>query len=82
MCVCMINPLCMIAQRGNENASKEYQERLAGVWSKHGVNPLKSMGGILVQAPLFICFFSGLRHMAAAKVSCLGSGQGISQIVS
>lgn len=60
--------------RGNENATKEYQQRLALVWSKHGVNPLKSMAGIAFQAPLFICFFSGLRHMATAKVPSMVAG--------
>ena len=41
---------------------------MARVWQKHNVNPLKSMGSLFVQAPLFIGFFSALRAFAAHKV--------------
>ena len=53
---------------GNEAAALEYRTRMALIWKKHDVNPLKSVGGLVVQAPLFLCMFAGLRHMAAAKV--------------
>ena len=58
-------------QRGNgEVAQKEYMERLAQVWQKHNSHPLKSLVSIMIQAPVFICFFSALRHMAAAQACC------------
>ena len=55
------------AQRGNEAAAAEYQERLAAVWRKYDCNPFRSILGALAQAPLFIGFFSALRAMALAK---------------
>ena len=59
---------CSAAQRGNaEVAQKEYMERLSQVWAKHNSHPLKSLASLMVQAPVFICFFSALRHMAAAQ---------------
>ena len=60
--------------KGNPNAVKEYQVRVAKVWEKHGANPLKSMATIFVQAPLFIGFFAALRGLAAAKVPSLAEG--------
>ena len=57
-----------VVQRGNgEAAQKEYMERLAQVWTKHNSHPLKSLASLVIQAPVFICFFSALRHMAAAQ---------------
>ena len=52
----------------------EYQARLAAVWQKHDCHPMKSIGSLLLQAPLFIGFFSALRSMAAAGVPSLASG--------
>ncbi|KAL4541174.1 hypothetical protein Ndes2526B_g05717 [Nannochloris sp. 'desiccata'] len=60
--------------RGNANAVSEYQTRVAAVWSKYNANPLKSIATLLVQAPMFIGFFSALRGMAAAKVPSLMEG--------
>jgi YidC/Oxa1 family membrane protein insertase len=60
--------------RGNPNAVSEYQTRVAAVWSKYNANPLKSIATLLVQAPMFIGFFSALRGMAAAKVPSLMEG--------
>ena len=60
--------------RGNTNAISEYQTRVAAVWSKYNANPLKSIATLLVQAPMFIGFFSALRGMAAAKVPSLMEG--------
>ena len=51
----------------------EYQTRIAQIWQKYDCNPMKSMATIAVQAPAFLCFFAGLRHMAAAKVGCAQS---------
>lgn len=60
-----------LLQRGNgQAAQKEYQERIHGLWQKHDCNPMKSLVSLLVQAPVFICFFGALRHMAAAHVRC------------
>lgn len=61
----------VVLQRGNPNATTEYQQRLANLWQKYDCNPFKSMLGILAQAPLFIGFFSALRALAAAKVGIL-----------
>ena len=42
---------------------------MAQVWQKHNCNPLKSLGSIFVQIPLFVGFFGSLRSLAAAKAS-------------
>lgn len=60
--------------KGNPNATAEYQQRVAAVWARTGANPLKSVATLLVQAPLFVGFFSALRAMAAAKVPSLTEG--------
>lgn len=52
----------------------EYQQRLAAVWQKYDCHPMKSIGSLLLQAPLFIGFFSALRSMAAAGVPSLAVG--------
>ena len=58
-------------QRGNPQAQKQYQIRMAQVWKKHDCNPLKSLAGIGVQIPLFIGFFGALRSLSGAKVRTL-----------
>ncbi len=64
----LLNHHSVTVQRGNaEVAQKEYMERLSQVWAKHNSHPLKSLASLMVQAPVFICFFSALRHMAAAQ---------------
>ncbi|KAK9810108.1 hypothetical protein WJX72_005000 [[Myrmecia] bisecta] len=55
-------------------AREEYQQRMAGIWSKYNCNPLKSLASIAVQAPVFIGFFSALRAMAAHKVPSMTEG--------
>lgn len=52
----------------------EYQHRLAAVWAKHDCHPIKSLGPLLLQAPLFIGFFSALRSLAGAQVPSLTHG--------
>lgn len=47
---------------------EQYQRRLAGIWKKNNCHPVKSILPILVQAPVFIGFFTSLRSMAEAKV--------------
>lgn len=53
---------------------QEYQTRLAGVWAKYDCHPIKSLGPLFLQAPLFIGFFSALRSLAAAGVPSLTHG--------
>ena len=54
--------------------ASEYQHRLASVWAKYDCHPIKSLGPLLLQAPLFIGFFSALRSMAEAQVPSLTHG--------
>lgn len=56
------------------SGTQEYQQRLAAVWSKHDCHPVKSMAPLLMQAPLFIGFFSALRSLAEAGVPSLARG--------
>ncbi|XP_072168947.1 mitochondrial inner membrane protein OXA1L-like [Diadema setosum] len=41
---------------------------------KNDVNPLKSFAGMIVQAPVFISFFIGLRRMATLPVESMQTG--------
>ena len=65
---CQLHLTVLWVQRGNPQAKLQYQMRMAQLWKKHDCNPLKSMGSIFVQVPLFIGFFGALRSFAAAKV--------------
>lgn len=56
------------------SGTQEYQQRLAAVWKKHDCHPVKSMAPLLIQAPLFIGFFSALRSLAEAGVPSLARG--------
>lgn len=56
------------------SGTQEYQQRLAAVWKKHDCHPVKSMAPLLLQAPLFIGFFSALRSLAEAGVPSLARG--------
>lgn len=47
---------------------QEHTARVMAVWKKYKCNPMKSLGGMFVQAPIFIGFFTGLRALAEAKV--------------
>ena len=55
-------------QNKNPNAMGEYQRKLAGVWKRHDAHPLKSILPIMMQAPIFIGFFTSLRALSEAKV--------------
>lgn len=81
MVICELRLTVLCVQRGNPQAKLQYQMRMAQLWKKHDCNPLKSMGSIFVQVPLFIGFFGALRSFAAAKVQrCLtpvGMVQGV-----
>lgn len=46
----------------------EYWQRINEIWKKYDCNPAKSLISLGLQAPTFLCFFAGLRHLAAAKV--------------
>ncbi|KAL4457833.1 hypothetical protein ABPG75_012698 [Micractinium tetrahymenae] len=60
--------------RGNPNAAQEHTARVMAIWRKYKCNPMKSLAGMFVQAPIFIGFFTGLRAMAAAKIPSLTEG--------
>jgi len=47
---------------------EEYQRKLAGIWKRNNCHPVKSVLPILIQAPVFIGFFSSLQSLARAKV--------------
>jgi len=55
-------------QNKNPKAMEEYQRKLAGIWKRNNCHPVKSVLPILVQAPVFIGFFSSLQSLARAKV--------------
>lgn len=60
--------------RGNPHAAMEHQQRVLAIWKKYNCNPLKSLGGMFVQAPIFIGFFSALRGLAAHKLPSMTEG--------
>ncbi|KAI3436771.1 hypothetical protein D9Q98_006183 [Chlorella vulgaris] len=60
--------------RGNSQAAMQHQHRVLAVWAKYKCNPMKSLAGMFVQAPIFIGFFSALRGFAAHKVPSLAEG--------
>eukprot|EP00891_Asterochloris_glomerata_P002433 jgi/Astpho2/2433/Aster-05684 len=62
------------ALKGNSSALPQYQAALAAVWEKHGCHPLKSVAPMLVQAPIFIGFFSSLTSLAQAKIPSMTHG--------
>ena len=62
-CCCMTPPPLT-----HTRAQMEHQQRVLGVWRKYNCNPAKSLIGMVVQAPLFIGFFSALRGFATHKV--------------
>ena len=43
--------------------------KLAGIWKRNNCHPLKSVLPIIIQAPVFIGFFSSLQSLAHAKVT-------------
>lgn len=53
---------------------QEYWQRINEIWKKHDCNPAKSLISLGLQAPTFLCFFAGLRHLAAAKVPSMMDG--------
>ncbi|PSC71648.1 mitochondrial inner membrane OXA1 [Micractinium conductrix] len=60
--------------RGNQQAAQEHMQRVTAVWKKYNCHPLKSLGGMFVQMPVFIGFFTALRGFAAHKIPSLTEG--------
>lgn len=58
----------------NPKAMEEYQRKLAGIWKRNNCHPVKSVLPILIQAPVFIGFFSSLQSLARAKIPSLMEG--------
>eukprot|EP00897_Mesotaenium_endlicherianum_P006566 jgi/Mesen1/5938/ME000301S05066 len=54
----------MKASSHDPKVAEMYQQRLKGLFKKHGTSPLAPFLGILIQAPLFICFYFAIQGMA------------------
>ena len=54
----------MKSQSADPDATAIYQRELAQVWAKYDCNPVKSFLPLLVQGPLFVCFFLAIKRMA------------------
>eukprot|EP00898_Chlorokybus_atmophyticus_P001449 jgi/Chlat1/2304/Chrsp17S02799 len=50
--------------RKDPQALANYQTQLKALFAKHQVSPFKMFGTMIIQAPLFICFFLAIRRMA------------------
>ncbi|PIK63003.1 putative mitochondrial inner membrane protein OXA1L [Apostichopus japonicus] len=61
-------------QSGNQFEMTKRNMELQRFVKKHDVNPLKTLVGVLVQAPVFISFFIGLRGMAQLPVESMTVG--------
>ena len=61
-------------ERGDSSGALAYSNRIQEVWNTHDCHPAKSFVPILVQAPLFIGFFSALRGMANAGLPSFSTG--------
>ena len=61
-------------ERGDSSGALAYSNRIQEVWRTHDCHPAKSFVPILVQAPLFIGFFSALRGMANAGLPSFNTG--------
>ncbi|XP_022084134.1 mitochondrial inner membrane protein OXA1L-like [Acanthaster planci] len=61
-------------QSGNQAEMMKRSMEVQKFMKKHNVNPLKSFMGILIQAPIFISFFIGLRRMANLPVESMTTG--------
>lgn len=61
-------------QSGNAIESARYAQEMVQFMKEKDLNPLKNMVVPLVQAPIFISFFMGLRQMANAPVESMKDG--------
>ena len=61
-------------ERGDSSGAMAYSEKIQDVWRTHDCHPVKSFLPIIVQAPLFIGFFSALRGMANAGLPSFHTG--------
>lgn len=60
--------------RGDMYDSMKYGMELQNYMTKHNIHPLKNMVPMLVQAPIFISMFTGLRGMANLPVESMCTG--------
>ena len=60
--------------RGDVYDSMKYGMELQNYMTKHNIHPLKNMVPMLVQAPIFISMFTGLRGMANLPVESMCTG--------
>ena len=60
--------------RGDVYDSAKYGMELQNYMTKHKIHPLKNMVPMLVQAPIFISMFTGLRGMANLPVESMCTG--------
>eukprot|EP00128_Syssomonas_multiformis_P014055 Colp12_sorted_trinity150504_noHs@13279 len=62
-------------QRENDKYGQRMQaEKLKELFDKHDVHPLRAFVAPLIQAPVFMSFFFGLRGMAEAPVESMKTG--------
>ena len=61
-------------KRGDQMESAQLGMELKKYMNKHNINPLKNAFPLLVQAPIFVSMFVGLRGMANLPVESLASG--------
>ncbi|XP_050312461.1 mitochondrial inner membrane protein OXA1L [Anthonomus grandis grandis] len=61
-------------QTGDALNAARYSQELMRFMNEKGLNPLKNMVVPLVQAPIFLSFFMGLRKMANVPVESLRTG--------
>ncbi|CAH0382970.1 unnamed protein product [Bemisia tabaci] len=66
--------LTLARKRGDQLEVARVSQELHNYMKEHGINPLKSMLLPMVQAPIFLCFFLGLRGMANAPVPSMREG--------
>ncbi|XP_006817147.1 mitochondrial inner membrane protein OXA1L-like [Saccoglossus kowalevskii] len=70
----LTNKMNEIRSSGSQLEIARATNELQMFMKKHGVNPMKNMLVPLVQAPIFISFFIGLRKMAALPVESMQTG--------
>lgn len=61
-------------QRGDQLEAARYTQDLVLFMRKKGINPIKNMIIPLVQAPIFLSFFMGLREMANIPLKSMYNG--------
>ncbi|KAI4364694.1 hypothetical protein MLD38_020750 [Melastoma candidum] len=46
------------------DAVSQHQQRVMALFREHGVTPFTPLKGLLIQGPIFVCFFLAIRNMA------------------